>query len=64
MKLQEVDALKQRLDAIVLPVQRRLEYYEALDAAYMDGNTAPFVALVTDCMREAFARYWFVLGVA
>ncbi|MFS2006889.1 Fic family protein [Duganella sp. CT11-25] len=61
--LLNLELIKAGYPAIVLPVQRRLAYYKALDAAQMDGDTAPFVDLVIDCMREAFARYWFVLAI-
>jgi hypothetical protein len=62
--LLNLELIKAGYPAIVLPVQRRLAYYEALDAAHIDGDLTPFVDLVADCMREAFALYWFVLGVA
>lgn len=47
--------------AIVLPVERRLAYYAALDTAHMDGDLAPFTGLVADSLREAFAQYAFAL---
>lgn len=61
--LLNLELLKAGYPAIVLPVQRRLDYYAALDTAHVDGDTTPFVHLVTDCMREAFALYSFVLDI-
>ena len=60
--LLNLELLKAGYPAIVLPVQRRLEYYEAIDAAHTDGDMAPITDLVTDCLRDAFDQYWFVLG--
>jgi Fic family protein len=62
--LLNLELLKAGFPAIVLPVEKRLAYYEALDAAHVDGNPAPFLALVADCVREGFAPYWRVLGLA
>ena len=62
--LLNLELIKAGYPAIVLPVQRRLAYYEALDAAHVDGNPAPFVDLVAECLQEAFSRYWFALGLA
>lgn len=61
--LLNLELIKAGYPAIVLPVQRRLAYYEALDAAHLDGDLSQFTALLTECMREAFAQYWFVLRV-
>ena len=61
--LLNLELLKAGYPAIVLPVQRRLAYYEALDAAHFDDDPAPFLELVCDSLREAFAQYWHVLGV-
>ncbi|MYN26034.1 Fic family protein [Duganella levis] len=59
--LLNLELLKAGYPALVLPVQRRLAYYEALDAAHVDGDLAPFADLVADCLREAFAQYWHAL---
>jgi Fic family protein len=62
--LLNLELIKAGYPAVVLPVQRRLAYYEALDAAHVDGDIASFLDLVAECLREAFARYWYVLGLA
>lgn len=60
--LLNLELLKAGFPAIVLPVERRLAYYEALDTAHVEGDAGPFTALVADCVREGFAPYWFALG--
>ena len=47
----------------MLPVTRRLAYYEALDTAHVEGDMGPFIELVGECVREGFAPYWHVLGL-
>lgn len=61
--LLNLELLKAGFPAIVLPVERRLAYYEALDKAHVDGDLSDFVALVAECVKEGFAPYWHVLGV-
>jgi Fic family protein len=61
--LLNLELLKAGFPAIVLPVERRLAYYEALDTAHVEGDAGPFTALVAECVREGFAPYWFALGV-
>jgi Fic family protein len=60
--LLNLELLKAGFPAIVLPVERRLAYYEALDTAHVEGDAGPFTALVAECVREGFAPYWFALG--
>lgn len=60
--LLNLELLKAGFPAMVLPVERRLAYYEALDAAHVDGDMAPFMALVSECVQEGFAPYGFALG--
>lgn len=62
--LLNLELLKAGFPAIVLPVEKRLAYYEALDRAHVEGDLSPFMALVVDCVKEGFAPYWHVLGVS
>lgn len=62
--LLNLELLKSGFPAIVLPVERRLAYYQALDKAHVDGDLRDFVALVAECVRDGFAPYWHVLGVS
>jgi Fic family protein len=57
------ELMKAGFPPIVLPVECRLAYYEALDTAHVHGDEAPFLALVADCAREAFAPYWHIFGI-
>jgi len=60
--LMNLELLKAGFPAAVLPVERRLDYYHALDAAHVDGDYGPFVALVADGVEQSFAPYWHALG--
>lgn len=62
--LLNLELLKSGFPAIVLPVEKRLAYYQALDKAHIDDDMDDFLKLVTDCAREGFAPYWHVLGVS
>lgn len=59
--LLNLELMKAGFPAIVLPVTRRLAYYQALDTAHVEGDMAPFIALVRQAMREGFEPYWHVL---
>jgi len=48
---------------IVLPVEKRLEYYEALDTAHTKNEFTPFLSLITAMGENAFRPYWHVLGI-
>ncbi|MGZ8243590.1 Fic family protein [Methylomagnum sp.] len=61
--LMNLELLKAGFPAAVLPVERRLDYYLALDAAHVDGDYGPFLALVGECVAQGFAPYWHALGV-
>jgi Fic family protein len=61
--LLNLELLKAGFPAVVIPVARRLAYYEALDAAHVEGDMMPFLDLVADCVREGFAPYWHALGL-
>ena len=60
--LMNLELLKAGFPAAVLPVERRLAYYQALDAAHVDGDYRPFIALVAGCAEQGFAPYWHALG--
>lgn len=62
--LLNLELLKAGFPAVVLPVERRLAYYEALDRAHVDGDYAAFIGLVVVCVREGFLPYWRALGMA
>jgi Fic family protein len=62
--LLNLELLKAGFPAIVLPVEHRLAYYEALDKAHVTGEMSDFLALVARCVHEGFAPYWHVLGLS
>ena len=61
--LLNLELLKAGWPAVVLPVERRLAYYEALDKAHVECDATDFVDLVAQCVRQGFAPYWHVLGL-
>lgn len=61
--LLNLELMKAGFPAVVLPVERRLAYYEALDQAHVGGDLSTFVALVAERVREGFDPYWHVLGI-
>lgn len=61
--LMNLELMKAGFPAAVLPVSRRLEYYEALDSAHCTGEYAPFVKLIGEVVEQSFEPYWWALGV-
>ena len=61
--LLNLELMKSGFPALVLPVERRLAYYSALDTAHVDGNEVPFLDLISQCVKEGFAPYWHLLGI-
>ncbi|MCP5532285.1 MAG: Fic family protein [Akkermansiaceae bacterium] len=60
--LMNLELLKAGFPPVVLPVERRLEYYEALDRAHVDGDLQPFVHLIVLLAEQAFGPYFHALG--
>jgi Fic family protein len=61
--LMNFELMKNGFPPVVLKVENRLAYYEALDKAHTLGEYDDFIALVTKLVEESFEPYWFVLGV-
>lgn len=61
--LLNLELLKNGFPAIVLPLERRLEYYEMLDLAHITGNLEPFVGLVVLLLEQSFGLYAQALRV-
>lgn len=61
--LMNLELLKSGYPAAVLPVERRLEYYAALDQDHAHGNPEPFIALIADIVKDSFQPYWHALGI-
>ena len=60
--LMNFELMKSGFPPVVLKVENRLAYYEALDKAHTFGDYKPFIELVTLLVEESFEHYWFVLG--
>jgi len=60
--LMNLELMKAGYPPAVLPVARRFDYYKALETAHMEGNYAPFIALIAEFAEEAFAPYRHALG--
>ncbi len=56
--LMNLDLMRAGFPAIVLPVEQRLEYYEALDTAHVEGNYEPFLVLLSELAGKAFEVYF------
>lgn len=61
--LMNLELMKSGYPPVVLPVERRLEYYEALDAAHTKQDYKPFLNLSVEVVEAGFKPYWHALGV-
>ncbi len=61
--LMNLEFMKSGFPPIVLPVERRLEYYEALDQAHTKHDYDMFLQLIVDIMESSFDLYWYALGI-
>lgn len=62
--LMNLELMKDGFPPCILPVEKRLAYYEALDTAHIKDDYEPFFALVMRIVEDAFKPYWTVLGVS
>ena len=60
--LMNFELMKSGFPPIVLRVEHRLAYYDALDKAHTLGDYSDFITLVSQSVEESFEPYWFVLG--
>lgn len=61
--LMNLELMKAGFPAAVLPVEKRLAYYEALDTAHCEEDYQPFVNLLCDVVADSFKPYWWALGI-
>lgn len=61
--LTNLELMKSGFPAMVLPVEKRLDYYIALDTAHTTGDYSLFLQLMLDVCAKSFAPYWRALGV-
>mgnify|MGYP000591930226 CR=1 FL=1 len=60
--LMNLELMKSGWPPVILPVQSRLAYYDALDAHHVRGNFTPFLEIIAGLVKECFEPYWFGLG--
>ena len=58
-----LELMKTGFPAAVLPVEKRLEYYEALDAAHTQNDYQPFLSLIIEIVELSFQPYWHALNI-
>ena len=58
-----LELMKSGFPAAILPIERRLVYYETLDKAHTEGDYIPFFALVSEIVALSFKPYWHALGI-
>ena len=46
---------------VIISVEQRLQYYDALDTAHTRGDYAPFIGLVADLEQSTLKRYLRVI---
>lgn len=61
--LMNLELIKDGYPPVVFPVEKRLEYYEALDKAHTNNDYEPFLSLIFDVVESGFKPYWHALGV-
>jgi Fic family protein len=60
--LLNLELLKAGFPAVVLPVEKRLAYYQMLDTAHTLGDETAFTLLVAELVSQAFDLYEHALG--
>ncbi len=61
--LMNLELMKDGFPPVVLPVEKRLEYYEDLDTAHTQNDYEPFLSLMFDVVQSGFKPYWHALGI-
>lgn len=61
--IMNLELMKAGFPPIVLPVEKRLEYYEALDAAHAKDDYELFLTLIAETVEKGFDPYWHALGI-
>jgi len=48
---------------VIIPVEKRFDYYDALDTAHTSGNYSPFLELVVLLEKQTLERYLLIVAV-
>jgi Fic family protein len=62
--LMNLELMKAGFPPVVIPVEQRLRYYQALDKAHVEKNYADFIQLVVDMSEKSFEPYFYALGIS
>jgi Fic family protein len=61
--LMNLELMKDGFPALIIPVEKRLEYYEALDLAHTKNDYSLFLKMILGLVESSFKPYWFALGI-
>ncbi len=61
--LMNLELMKAGFPPVVIPVEQRLRYYQALDLAHVKGDYQPFIEFVVEVVEQSFQPYFFALGI-
>lgn len=61
--LMNLELMKSGFPPVVIPVEQRLNYYQALDLAHVKGDYQPFIQLVVHVVEQSFEPYFFALNI-
>lgn len=61
--LTNLELMKAGYPPAILPVERRLAYYQALDADHVQGQQEAFVQMVASIVKEGFKPYFHALSL-
>lgn len=62
--LMNLELMKSGFPPVILPVEKRLNYYEYLDFAHTKNDYQPFLQLTAEIVKDSFKPYFHALGVA
>jgi Fic family protein len=62
--LLNLELLKNGFPTVIIPVEKRLAYYQMLDTAHTLGDDKPFIGLVAELVSQSFTLYEHALGLS
>ncbi len=61
--LMNLELMKDGFPPVIVPVEKRIEYYESLDEAHTKNNYDLFFRLIFVVVENSFKPYWQALGI-
>jgi len=61
--LMNLELMKSGFPAVIVPIEDRLAYYEALDTAHCNGDYTLFLTLLIKWVTSSFEPYFWALGL-